>query len=286
MAIDSMLRSCDLVRLKVCDISRGNEILSRAQVIQKKTGKPVQFEITKRTKLAVQNWMTNAHLGLDDFLFKSRQKYSEHISTRQYSRIVDGWVTSIGLDKAIYATHSLRRTKSSIIYRETKNIRAVQILLGHTKIESTVHLFNELSTVSVQLKAPKILGLIGYLFGTDIGGVDFGIAISGGESEFDIGPFVVLEVDSKGLSTGRISAQYEEYFDDTKSVKDIGGLSFTATAEAVVGGGSLSYDVKNYNPFKPESWAVHVGPGRGGSMSISQTAVFSFRHGKWFHGED
>jgi integrase len=138
MAIDSMLRSCDLVRLKVCDISRGNEILSRAQVIQKKTGKPVQFEITKRTKLAVQNWMTNAHLGYEDFLFKSRQKYSEHISTRQYSRIVDGWVTSIGLDKAIYATHSLRRTKASIIYRETKNIRAVQILLGHTKIESTV----------------------------------------------------------------------------------------------------------------------------------------------------
>ncbi len=138
MAIDSMLRSCDLVWLKVCDISRGNEILSRAQVIQKKTGKPVQFEITKRTKLAVQNWMTSADLGSNDFLFKSRQKYSEHISTRQYSRIVDGWVTSIGLDKAIYATHSLRRTKASIIYRETKNIRAVQILLGHTKIESTV----------------------------------------------------------------------------------------------------------------------------------------------------
>jgi integrase len=138
MAIDSMLRICDLVRLKVCDISRGNEILSRAQVIQKKTGKPVQFEITKRTKLAVQNWMSNALLGFDDFLFKSRQKYSEHISARQYSRIVDGWVTSIGLDKAIYATHSLRRTKASIIYRETKNIRAVQILLGHTKIESAV----------------------------------------------------------------------------------------------------------------------------------------------------
>lgn len=143
MAIDSMLRSCDLVRLKVCDISRGNEILSRAQVIQKKTGKPVQFEITKRTKLAVQNWMTNGHLGFDDFLFKSRQKYSEHISTRQYSRIVDGWVTSIGLDKAIYATHSLRRTKASIIYRETKNIRAVQILLGHTKIESTVRYYDQ-----------------------------------------------------------------------------------------------------------------------------------------------
>jgi len=138
MAIDSMLRSCDLVRLTVRDIYRGDELVSRAQVIQKKTGKPVQFEITKKTKVAVQNWKDFAHLSFDDYLFKSRQRNSKHLSTRQYARIVDKWVTSIGLDKALYGTHSLRRTKASIIYRESKNIRAVQILLGHTKIESTV----------------------------------------------------------------------------------------------------------------------------------------------------
>jgi len=138
MAIDSMLRSCDLVRLTVRDIYRGDELVSRAQVIQKKTGKPVQFEITNKTKVAIQNWMEFAHLSFDDYLFKSRQRNSKHLSTRQYARIVDQWVTSIGLDKALYGTHSLRRTKASIIYRESKNIRAVQILLGHTKIESTV----------------------------------------------------------------------------------------------------------------------------------------------------
>ena len=138
MAIDSMLRSCDLVKLSVRDIYRGDELVSRAQIIQKKTGQPVQFEITKRTKLAVQNWVDYAQLSLDDHLFKSRDSNSNHLSTRQYARIVDQWVTSIGLDKALYGTHSLRRTKASIIYRESKNIRAVQILLGHTKIESTV----------------------------------------------------------------------------------------------------------------------------------------------------
>jgi len=138
MAIDSMLRSCDLVRLTVRDIYRGDELVSRVQVIQKKTGKPVQFEITKKTKVAIQNWIDFADLSFDDYLFKSRQSNSNHLSTRQYARIVDQWVTSIGLDKALYGTHSLRRTKASIIYRESKNIRAVQILLGHTKIESTV----------------------------------------------------------------------------------------------------------------------------------------------------
>jgi len=138
MAIDSMLRSCDLVKLTVRDIYRGEDITSRAQIIQKKTGQPVQFEITKKTKLAIKNWVDYANLSFDDYLFKSRQHNSKHISTRQYARIVDRWVTSIGLDKTLYGTHSLRRTKASIIYRESKNIRAVQILLGHTKIESTV----------------------------------------------------------------------------------------------------------------------------------------------------
>jgi len=138
MAIDSMLRGCDLVKLLVRDICHGDEIQSRAQVIQKKTHKPVQFEITKKTKVAVKNLIQDAGLTFDDYLFKSRQLHSKHLSTRQYSRIVDKWVTSIGLDKVVYGTHSLRRTKASIMYKETKNLRAIQILLGHTRIESTV----------------------------------------------------------------------------------------------------------------------------------------------------
>jgi len=138
VAIDSMLRSCDLVSLLVRDICRGEDVVSRAQIVQKKTGKPVQFEITKKTRRSIEEWMRFSQLSFDDYLFKSRHSDSPHLSTRQYHRIVDAWVTSIGLDKALYGTHSLRRTKASIIYRETKNIRAVQILLGHTKLESTV----------------------------------------------------------------------------------------------------------------------------------------------------
>ncbi|KZY34548.1 integrase [Oleiphilus sp. HI0078] len=138
LAIDSMLRSCDLVRLSVSDISHGDGIQSRAQIIQKKTKTPVQFEITAKTKTTLNKLIEIQHLGFNDFLFQSRCKKSEHLSTRQYARIVDSWVSSIGLDKAAYGTHSMRRTKASIIYRETKNLRAIQILLGHSKIDSTI----------------------------------------------------------------------------------------------------------------------------------------------------
>lgn len=100
--------------------------------------RPVQFEITAQTRLAVEDWVQRARLRNGDFLFPSRLKASEHLSTRQYSRIVKAWVTSIGLDPVPYGTHTMRRTKASLIYRRTKNIRAVQILLGHTKLESTV----------------------------------------------------------------------------------------------------------------------------------------------------
>ena len=138
LAIDSMLRSCDLVRLLVSDISHGDGIQSRAQIIQKKTKTPVQFEITAKTKTTLNKLIEIQHLGFNDFLFQSRCKKSEHLSTRQYARIVDSWVSSIGLDKAAYGTHSMRRTKASIIYRETKNLRAIQILLGYSKIDSTI----------------------------------------------------------------------------------------------------------------------------------------------------
>jgi integrase len=138
MAIDSKLRSCDLLKLRVRDIAHGSSIAKRAMVMQQKTQQPVQFEITEQTRVAVANWIAHAKLNNDDYLFKSRFKNSQHLSTRQYARIVGFWVSTIGLDPAAYGTHSMRRTKASLIYRRTKNLRAVQLLLGHTKLESTV----------------------------------------------------------------------------------------------------------------------------------------------------
>jgi integrase len=138
LAIDSKLRGCDLVGLRVHDVVQGSHVAPRAMVMQKKTQRPVQFEITVQTRDAVAAWITAAHLKSDQFLFPSRVSASPHLSTRQYSRIVGGWAGSIGLDPAAYCTHSMRRTKPTLIYRRTKNLRAVQLLLGHTKLESTV----------------------------------------------------------------------------------------------------------------------------------------------------
>ena len=138
LAIDSKLRACDLVKLKVSDVAQGNQIRSRGHVIQKKTNQPVQFEITEQTRLAVQRWITEGELAQTDQLFPSRVASSLHLSTRQYARIVQNWVKLIGLDPTLYGTHSLRRTKATLIYRRTKNLRAVQLLLGHTKLESTI----------------------------------------------------------------------------------------------------------------------------------------------------
>lgn len=138
LAIDSKLRSCDLVKLRIRDIAHGSTIAKRAMVMQQKTKQPVQFEITEQTRDAVANWIEYAKLTNDEYLFKSRFKDSPHLSTRQYARIVESWVSEIGLDSAAYGTHSLRRSKASLIYRRTKNLRAVQLLLGHTKLESTV----------------------------------------------------------------------------------------------------------------------------------------------------
>lgn len=138
LAIDSKLRGCDLVELHVRDISQGSQILQRAIVMQRKTHRPVQFEITEQTRDAVTAWITQAQLKSDQFLFPSRIHDSPHISTRQYAKIVDQWVMSIGLDPNSYGTHTMRRTKATLIYRRTKNLRAVQLLLGHLKLESTV----------------------------------------------------------------------------------------------------------------------------------------------------
>ena len=131
-------RACDLLKLRVSDLSQGNRVASRATVMQQKTGRSVQFEITEHTRQAVSDWIRRANLSASNHLFPSRLRQSPHLSSRQYARIVGSWVATIGLDPATYGTHSLRRTKASLIYRQTKNLRAVQLLLGHAKLESTV----------------------------------------------------------------------------------------------------------------------------------------------------
>ena len=138
LAIDSKLRGCDLLSLKVNDISQGRSIMHRAIVMQRKTHRPVQFEITDMTRQSLLAWIDQAKLSNNGYLFPSRIAESPHLSTRQYARIVRRWVEPIGLDIAAYGTHTLRRTKATLIYRRTKNLRAVQLLLGHTKLESTV----------------------------------------------------------------------------------------------------------------------------------------------------
>jgi integrase len=138
LAIDSKLRSCDLVKLRLRDVAHGERIAGRAIVMQQKTQRPVQFEITEPTRDSLAAWTRICELTSDSFLFPSRVRTSAHLSTRQYARIVHSWVKEIGLDSAAYGTHTLRRTKASLIYRRTKNLRAVQLLLGHSKLESTV----------------------------------------------------------------------------------------------------------------------------------------------------
>ncbi|MFZ2004715.1 MAG: tyrosine-type recombinase/integrase [Stellaceae bacterium] len=138
LAIDSKLRGCDLVRLRVNDVCVGGRVQDRATVIPRKTGRPVQFEITEQTRAAIHDWLASVALGSGKYLFPSRLHDQSHISTRQYARIVHRWVERSGLDGSAYGTHSMRRTKVAQIYKKTGNLRAVQPLLGHTKLESTV----------------------------------------------------------------------------------------------------------------------------------------------------
>ena len=138
LALDSKLSVCDLLMLRLGDVQDGQEIRRRAKIIQKKTGQPVQFEISQQTRDAIRDWRDRAGLQLHDWLFPSRVAPDKPLSGRQYNRLVDRWVSSIGLPAASYGTHSLRRTKASLIYKKSGNLRAVQLLLGHTKIDSTV----------------------------------------------------------------------------------------------------------------------------------------------------
>lgn len=138
LAIDSKLRGCDLVHLRVEDVMQDDQVRTRALVAQRKTGAPVQFEITEQTRAAIANWVRGRALKGTDWLFPSRVDLRKPMTTRQYGRLVDEWIAAIGLSPAAYGTHSLRRTKAALIYRKTGNIRAVQLLLGHTKLDSTV----------------------------------------------------------------------------------------------------------------------------------------------------
>jgi integrase len=138
LAIDSKLRGCDVVALKVEDIAPSGYSVDRATVRQKKTGQPVRFELTEQNRQAVDDYLRAAGKKPGEFMFTGRRAPGRCMTTRQYARLVSEWIANIGLDPHIFGTHSLRRTKATLIYCRTGNLRAVQLLLGHTKIESTV----------------------------------------------------------------------------------------------------------------------------------------------------
>jgi len=137
LAIDSKLRGCDVVGLKVEDVAPHGYAVDRATIRQRKTGRPVKFELTEQTRQAVDNLLAASRSLAGDYLFRG-QRPGSHLTTRQYARLLGEWLSLIGLDPSLFGTHSLRRTKATLIYRKTGNLRAVQLLLGHTTIESTV----------------------------------------------------------------------------------------------------------------------------------------------------
>jgi integrase len=138
LALDSKLRGCDLMRLRVADVVSSCGVKRRVAITQQKTGRPVQFEVTEHARRSIAAWVESKQLTFEDWLFPSRMKPARHLSTRQYGRLVDQWVALLGIDPTPYGTHSLRRTKVALLYKKTGNLRACQLLLGHTKLESTV----------------------------------------------------------------------------------------------------------------------------------------------------
>jgi integrase len=138
LAIDSKLRSCDLVALRVDNVAPNGYATDRANIRQRQTGRPVRFELTEPTREALDNYLRGTNRKAGEYLFRGGQKSDRPLSTRQYARLLSKWVRGIGLDPSKFATHSMRRTKATLIYRRTGNLRAVQLLLGHSKIESTL----------------------------------------------------------------------------------------------------------------------------------------------------
>ena len=130
LAIDSKLRGCDLVALRVDDVAPHGRAADRATVRQTKTGRTVRFEMTEQTREAVDAYLRRAGRSAGQCLFPGRRGPGEHLTTRQYARLVGEWVASIGLDPLSFGTHSMRRTKATLIYRRTGNLRAVQLLFG------------------------------------------------------------------------------------------------------------------------------------------------------------
>lgn len=134
--MDSKLRACDLVQLRVEDVAPHGYAVERATVRQRKTGRPVRFQITGHARDALNAYLASANRKPGQWLFPGRRGHPS--TARQYARLLDGWLAGIGLEPALFGTRSLRRTKATLIYRRTGNLRAVQLLLGPTKIESTV----------------------------------------------------------------------------------------------------------------------------------------------------
>jgi integrase len=127
LAIDSKLRGCDVVAVKVEDVAPNGYTMDRAAVRQKKTGRPVKFELTDQTRQAIDDYLKATGKKPGEFLFTGQHRFSHCMTTRQYARLLSEWIASIGLDPKLFGTHSLRRTKATLIYRRTGNLRAVQL---------------------------------------------------------------------------------------------------------------------------------------------------------------
>ncbi len=161
LAIDSKLRGCDVVKIKIGELVSGGHVRSRAIVMQQKTGRPVQFEILQPARTTILAWLERRGGAVDDFAFPSRIDHAAHISTRQYARLVDEWVVGIGLHAEDYGTHSLRRTKASIIYKRTGNLRAVQILLPTSVITDLWRQAEKRTFIHIHIRALRCFGAPG-----------------------------------------------------------------------------------------------------------------------------
>jgi integrase len=129
LAIDSKLRGCDVVSVKVDDVAPQGVAIDRATVRQRKTGHSVRFELSEQTHEAVDDYIRATRKKLGAFLFTSRRYRGRSLTTRQYARLVSGWIAGIGLDPALYGTRSLRRTKATLIYRKSDNHSSLVQLL-------------------------------------------------------------------------------------------------------------------------------------------------------------
>jgi integrase len=138
LGIDSMLRASDLVRILMDEIviEGGVMIVSEAQVRMKKTGEVATFPLSERTRVAIKQWMDHREHPTSEWLFYGRPWW-EHMTEVRYRQIAKGWFKSIGLPVRHYSTHSLRRTKATIMYDETNDIKAVSELLGHKDTKMT-----------------------------------------------------------------------------------------------------------------------------------------------------